>query len=111
MAAAPSTVHIKPVSILVMGDALGEFDFIFSRIEAINDRNGPFDLVLFVGDFFGKEGHQNITPYINKEKQIHIESYFITNNCDMDLLHDDGNKICDNLHYLGVLCLPVILSP
>ena len=97
------SIHIEAANILVIGDVRGEYDFIFDRIKVINNENGSFDLVLFVGDFFGSNGHCNIQSYINNEKKIDIECHFITTECKRDdLLHPDGNKVCDNLYYLGI---------
>lgn len=36
-----------------MGDVNGKLKSFFARIESVNKKTGPFDLVLCVGDFFG----------------------------------------------------------
>ena len=97
------SINIEAVNILVIGDIRGEYHLIFDRIKVINDENGSFGLVLFVADFFGSNGHCNIQSYINNEKKIDIKCHFIiTDFKNDDLLHPDGNKVCDNLYYLGI---------
>lgn len=44
---------------LVCGDARGNFRQLFNRLDSINKKNGPFELMLCVGDFFGSNGEQN----------------------------------------------------
>lgn len=38
---------------LVSGDVNGKFKTLFSRVEKVNSKSGPFDLLLCVGNFFG----------------------------------------------------------
>lgn len=38
---------------LLCGDVEGRFNSLFNRVEAINKKSGPFDLLLCVGNFFG----------------------------------------------------------
>ena len=53
--------------------------------------------------FFELNDHCNIQLYINNEKKIDIKCHFIKTDCKSDdLLHPDGNKVCDNLYYLGI---------
>lgn len=47
---------------LTCGDVCGQFDQLFKRVTSVNKKAGPFDLLLCVGDFFGKENEQ-WTPY------------------------------------------------
>lgn len=89
--------------ILVCGDVEGKFKALFSRVSLINEKSGPFDFLLCVGDFFGdspltwepyKNGilHVPVPTYIlgpNKEK--HLEYYSDINGCEM----------CPNVNYLG----------
>lgn len=43
----------KNIKILVIGDVKGQFAVLQEKVSLINEKNGPFDLVLCVGDFFG----------------------------------------------------------
>lgn len=40
---------------LVCGDVKGNFKVLFNKIQNINQKSGPFDLLLCVGDFFGSD--------------------------------------------------------
>lgn len=37
---------------LLAGDCLGGFDALIKKVAAVNKKNGPFDLLLCVGQFF-----------------------------------------------------------
>ncbi len=40
---------------LVAGDVEGQYDALFSRVQTINKKSGPFDMLLCVGDFFSHD--------------------------------------------------------
>lgn len=40
---------------LVCGDVRGNFKVLFNKLQSINQKSGPFDLLLCVGDFFGSD--------------------------------------------------------
>jgi hypothetical protein len=50
----------------VCGDVEGKFKEFFSKVESINKKSGPFDLLFVVGSFFGDEidGNSNKTENI-----------------------------------------------
>lgn len=81
----------------------GHFKFLFSKVEAINKKSGPFDFLLCVGNFFGKDNVE-LEPYKNGMKNISVPTYIIGANRDDDLTNYpdiDGCEICQNLTYLG----------
>ena len=41
------------LKILVSGDAEGSISALFKRVEAVNAKAGPFEMLLCVGSFFG----------------------------------------------------------
>jgi hypothetical protein len=43
---------MSAVKVLLAGDCLGGFDALFKKVAAVNKKNGPFDLLLCVGQFF-----------------------------------------------------------
>ncbi|KAH9383282.1 CWF19-like protein 1 [Haemaphysalis longicornis] len=45
----------SPMKILVCGDVNGQFDKLFDRVAAVDKKNGPFEMLLCVGDFFGPD--------------------------------------------------------
>ena len=48
-----------PCKILSCGDVNGKFASFLKRIKSVNAKAGPFEFILCVGDFFGK---QDLTP-------------------------------------------------
>lgn len=44
------------VKVLLAGDCGGNFAALFNRVASVNKKNGPFKLLLCVGDFFGPGG-------------------------------------------------------
>jgi hypothetical protein len=46
----------KPVKVLLAGDVGGALTALFKRVEAVNAKNGPFDLLFCVGGFFPPGG-------------------------------------------------------
>lgn len=89
--------------VLICGDVQGHFKTLFSKVENINKKNGPFDFLLCVGDFFGADNSE-LESYKSNEKVISIPTYFIGPNRESDLKHypdEDGCEICQNLTYLG----------
>lgn len=43
---------MSAVKVLLAGDCLGGFEALFKKVAAVNKKNGPFDLLLCVGQFF-----------------------------------------------------------
>lgn len=89
--------------VLICGDVQGHFKTLFSKVEVINKKNGPFDFLLCIGNFFGADNSE-LECYKSNEKTIAIPTYFIGPNRESDLTHypdEDGCEICQNLTYLG----------
>lgn len=89
--------------VLICGDVEGHFKFLFSKVEAIDKKNGPFDFLLCVGNFFG-EDNSELESYKSCEKTIPVPTYIIGPNRESDLKYytdGDGYEICQNLTYLG----------
>jgi len=61
MAAEPQ----KTMKILVCGDVEGNFEQVFSRVETVHRKNGPFDMLLCTGNFF---------PVVFDETKISVPS-------------------------------------
>lgn len=93
----------KALKILVSGDAEGNFDQLFSRIRSIQKKSGDFDLLLCVGDFFGKDG-SNWEPYSSGEKKVPLSTLILgPNKADHVEYYrgKDGAELCHNVTYLG----------
>ncbi|XP_018327175.1 CWF19-like protein 1 [Agrilus planipennis] len=88
--------------VLICGDVEGCFDALFSRVEKLNEKSGPFDLLLCVGNFFGinnkefeayKQGFKKVlvpTYILGPNKQEHVQYY-----------PTDDSELCPNVNYLG----------
>lgn len=89
--------------VLVCGDVRGNFKTLFSKIDTINKKSGPFDFLLCVGNFFG-DSNIELEPYKNGMRHISVPTYIIGPNVESDVEHYpdiDGCEICPNLTYLG----------
>jgi len=88
--------------VLICGDVDGHFKFLFSKVDAINKKSGPFDFLLCVGNFFGADNSE-LEPYKSCKKSIPVPTFIIGPNRESDLQHysSDGYEICQNLIYLG----------
>lgn len=89
--------------ILISGDVEGRFRCLFTKVESINKKSGPFDFLLCVGNFFG-ENNIELEPYKNKIKKIPVATFIIGPNRETnmkDYPNLDGCEICPNLTYLG----------
>ncbi|GLJ46531.1 hypothetical protein SUGI_0980670 [Cryptomeria japonica] len=67
--------------ILLCGDVLGRFNALFKRIATVNKANGPFDVLLCVGQLFPKSNNieelDEMLLYIQGQKEIPLPTYFI----------------------------------
>ena len=54
---------------LVAGDVEGQYDVLFNRVNTINKKSGPFDMLLCVGDFFNVSTESQLQSYLTKEKK------------------------------------------
>ncbi|KAF7271867.1 hypothetical protein GWI33_015343 [Rhynchophorus ferrugineus] len=92
------------VKILLCGDVEGKFDALFKRVDTINNKSGPFDLLLCVGNFFGINNKEFI-PYKIGDKKIPIPTYILGPNKEdhVNLYpnHDEHHELCTNVFYLG----------
>lgn len=56
---------------LVAGDVEGQYDALFNRVNTINKKSGPFDMLLCVGDFFSSDpaSEEQLEAYKIAEKK------------------------------------------
>lgn len=57
---------------LVSGSINGAFATFFDRISKVNDKNGPFDMVLVAGSFFSDDPSKN-SEWFDDEKRKKIK--------------------------------------
>ncbi|XP_058826672.1 CWF19-like protein 1 homolog [Topomyia yanbarensis] len=91
--------------ILIVGDVCGKLKSFFSRVETLNKKTGPFDLVLCVGSFFGKSPEvAELNDYKTGKKNVPVPTYILGPNDEASAKFysntQDGD-ICENLSYLG----------
>ncbi|XP_068145892.1 CWF19-like protein 1 homolog [Drosophila tropicalis] len=91
--------------ILVVGDVRGRFKQLFQRVEQVNKKAGPFEILCCVGDFFGEEKQNDeLIAYKNGFKHITVPTYILGPNCKEHQQHFENltdGEVCPNLTYLG----------
>ncbi|XP_039448083.1 CWF19-like protein 1 homolog [Culex pipiens pallens] len=91
--------------ILIVGDVNGKFSAFFARIENVNKKTGPFDLVLCVGSFFGPCPELTVLEEFKAgRKSVAIPVYILGPVDEASAKNfstlTEGD-ICQNLSYLG----------
>ena len=56
------------VKLLLVGDVCGELDAMYKKATTVNDKHGPFDAVLCVGEFIGSD-ESHVAKYLSGEKK------------------------------------------
>ncbi|XP_071515989.1 CWF19-like protein 1 [Panulirus ornatus] len=93
----------KVEKILVCGDVEGKFNQLFKRISSVNQKNGPFSMLLCVGDFFGSDNSQ-WQQYKNGHARVPVPTYILGPNLSEltdNYLDLKGCELCENVIYLG----------
>ncbi|KAF5308205.1 hypothetical protein FQR65_LT06385 [Abscondita terminalis] len=88
--------------ILICGDVEGKFNALFNRVDAVNKKAGPFDLLLCVGNFFGVN-NKEFETFKAGIRKVNIPTYILGPNTEehTSLYPEDGSELCNNIHYLG----------
>ncbi|XP_066249101.1 CWF19-like protein 1 [Euwallacea similis] len=94
----------EKIKILLCGDVEGRFNALFKRVSSINDKSGPFDLLLCVGNFFGIN-NKEFGPYKLGEKKVPIPTYILGPNAEhqfKEYPQDEAQfELCTHVYYLG----------
>ncbi|XP_053675582.1 CWF19-like protein 1 homolog [Anopheles nili] len=95
----------QKLKLLVCGDVRGKLKSFFARIENVNKKSGPFDLVLCVGDFFGSNSEIDVLQEYKRNVKTVAAPVYILGPTAKQLTQyyeetRDGD-ICTNLSYLG----------
>lgn len=103
---------------LLCGDVEGKFCALFDRVDTINKKNGPFELVLCVGNFFGVNNRE-FQLYKSGEKKgccwrcvfvwsgnclftVAVPTYVLgANKSEHNELFPDDGELCPNVFCLG----------
>ncbi|KAL1422911.1 hypothetical protein MTO96_021632 [Rhipicephalus appendiculatus] len=64
------------MKLLVCGDVGGQFDKLFDRVSSVNKKNGPFDMLLCVGDFFGPDTSRWL-QYKLSGRKVPLQTYAV----------------------------------
>lgn len=75
---------------------------LFNKVDNINKKAGPFDLLLCVGNFFGINNTEYL-PFLNGSKKVPIPTYILGPNKEdhLKFYPAEESDICENLYYLG----------
>lgn len=94
------------VRVLVLGPANGRLKEAFAKINSLNAKAGPFDVVLCLGDLFGEED-EYFRQLIAGEVEIPVSTYFTIGRKELPesvkMLVGHGGQVCENLFFLGTL--------
>ncbi|MCJ8736248.1 hypothetical protein PDJAM_G00256890 [Pangasius djambal] len=96
----------KPLRVLACGDVEGRISALFNRVNTIQKKSGQFDLLLCVGDFFGKspEAEAEWEAYRSGAKKAPIHTY-ILGAASQEMVKyfpsSDGCELAENIIYLG----------
>ncbi|XP_064476195.1 CWF19-like protein 1 [Ornithodoros turicata] len=92
-----------PLKILVCGDVNGQFHKLFDRVSNVNKKNGPFDMLLCVGDFFGDDLSE-WEEYKSEIRKVPVQTYILGPKRESSVAEfetSDGFDLCPNVMYLG----------
>ncbi|XP_065207734.1 CWF19-like protein 1 [Planococcus citri] len=93
----------EQLKILVCGDVEGKFKKLFTRVDNITKKSGPFDYLFCVGNFFGSSDEE-FSPYKSGELKSPISTYVLGPNDATFLKHYpevNGCELAHNITYLG----------
>jgi hypothetical protein len=98
------------VRVLVLGPTNGKLEETFTKLSALNEKAGPFDVVLCLGDLFGDEDAYFQT-LVAGEVDIPVSTYFTIGRKTLPesvkMLAGMDGQVCQNLFYLGI---PTLLA-
>ncbi|XP_068220486.1 CWF19-like protein 1 isoform X2 [Palaemon carinicauda] len=89
--------------ILVCGNVEGRLNQLFKRVSSVNEKNGPFSMLLCVGEFFGSDNSQWV-PYQKGKLKAPLPTYILGphNHHTREYFSDmKGCELAENIIYLG----------
>lgn len=89
--------------VLVCGSVRGNFRLLFEKISRLNEKKGPFDFLICVGEFFGSSP-SNWEPYKNGSLKVPLLTYVLGPNSEDNIKYYgdmNGCELCTNVYYLG----------
>uniref|UniRef100_A0A8C6U145 CWF19-like protein 1 n=1 Tax=Neogobius melanostomus TaxID=47308 RepID=A0A8C6U145_9GOBI len=96
----------QPVRVLACGDVEGRLTALFNRVQSIQKKAGPFDLLLCVGEFFGTTpvAEAEWQQYQSGLKKAPIHTYVLgaaSQEVSKYFSIASGCELCENITYLG----------
>lgn len=91
------------MKVLVAGDVEGSITALFKRVDAVNKKAGPFEMLLCVGSFFGP-GNPGWADYKAGRVKVPLPVYILGPNSATELIcYPDmvGSELAENVIYLG----------
>nr|XP_040030290.1 CWF19-like protein 1 [Gasterosteus aculeatus aculeatus] len=96
----------QPVRVLACGDVGGRLSALFNRVQSIQKKAGPFDLLLCVGEFFGAtpEAEAEWQQYKTGAKKAPVHTYVLgaaSQETVRSFPGAEGCELAENITYLG----------
>lgn len=88
------------LKVLVVGDVEGKFKELCSKLTALNNKSGPFDLVLAVGSFFSRSADDS-EPEDLSSIHFPVPVYILGANKKAELKFYSGSEFPENVIHLG----------
>jgi len=91
------------MKVMVAGDVEGSLTALFKRVEAVDKKAGPFEMLLCVGSFFGP-GNPGWSDYKSGRVKVPLPVYILGPNAPHELIcYPDlvGCELAENVIYLG----------
>ncbi|VDK44991.1 unnamed protein product [Anisakis simplex] len=92
----------KFTKVLVSGDVNGRFEQLIKRVTNVNRKNGPFDVLICVGEFFGANEERN-EDVVSGKVEFPINTYILGPCCPSTSAYypEESVEFSSNLTYLG----------
>uniref|UniRef100_A0A158P9P3 CWF19-like protein 1 homolog n=1 Tax=Angiostrongylus cantonensis TaxID=6313 RepID=A0A158P9P3_ANGCA len=90
------------VRVLCIGDLRGQFESLAKKLAVINEKNGPFDLLLCVGEFFGPDVKAN-ERFLNGDVNFVVPTYVLgpCSPSTSEFYPKDSVEFSSSVTYLG----------
>ncbi|CAO3694451.1 unnamed protein product [Rhizopus microsporus] len=95
------------IKVLVTGSTNSQFRELFAKAQQINEKYGPFDMHLCVGNFFAPNtANEIIEDLISNKIEVPLSTYFLMGETPFppsvqQRIDSADGEVCSNLYYLG----------
>lgn len=88
--------------VLCVGDVCGHFDQLVKKVDVINKKNGPFDLLFCVGEFFGPNADDN-EGILNGKVDFPVPTYVLgpCSSATSSFYPEESIEFSSSVTYLG----------